>query len=75
MTSHSSRSLEKISMIFLLMGQFLSFSRVMSFYETAMGGNKIPAKHQQFLTYQSNLVFINTDTIHGHRVGDGMAMN
>jgi len=45
------------------------------FYETAMGGNKISAKYQQFLTYRSNLVFINTDIIHGHRGGDSMAMN
>jgi len=45
------------------------------FYETAMGGNKFLAKYEQFLTYRSNLVFINTDIIHGHRVGDSMAMN
>jgi len=46
-----------------------------AFFNKASSGEKIQAKYTPYLYAQSNLLFINTDIIEGHRVGNSMSMN
>ena len=46
-----------------------------AFFNNASSGENIQAKYTPYLYAQSNLLFVNTDIIEGHRVGNSMSMN